>query len=369
MWEDLIAGGRRLILAKSLLDNNFKSLYLCKTIFKRSVMKLPTSCSFSKYTLGGVSALSYIFLFCIPFYFQSLHAQSLPAQSFPLKPVTLIVPFTPAGGADNLARILVPKLSAIWGQSVIVEYKPGASGQIGADFVAKANPDGYTLLMASTAVINDKNVSKFTGISLISADAYVLVVHPSLPVNDASDLIAYAKSNLKKLSFGSSGIGAASHLSGELFKARAGIDMLHVPYKGTGAALRDLLANHIQLMFAPTQTAMSQIQSGMIKAIGVTGTKSIDALPNVPPITNSGLSGYDAIGWFGILAHVNIPYEISKKIHDDIQRVMSMPEVRKSMNEKGAEPSNLTPTEFSSFIRQEQTKWTKLMKDANIVIE
>ena len=308
--------------------------------------------------------LSFVALLGVLFGFQSSFA-----QTFPSKPVTIIVPFTPAGGADNLARILVPRLNALWGQSVIVEYKAGASGQIGADFVSKASPDGYTLLMATTAVINDKNVSKFTGVSLVSADAYVLVVHPSLPINNASELIAYAKSNPKKLSFGSSGIGAASHLSGELFKARAGIDMLHVPYKGTGPALNDLLANHIQLMFAPTQTAMSQIQSGRIRAIGVTGTKSIEALPNVPPIASSGLAGYDAIGWFGLLAHANTPNEIVKKLHDDIQRVMSTPEVRKAMHEKGAEPGNLTPSEFSSFIKQEQTKWTKLMKDANIVIE
>ena len=291
------------------------------------------------------------------------------AQTFPAKTVTIVVPFTPAGGADNLARILVPRLSSLWGQSVIVEYKAGASGQIGADFVSRANPDGYTLLMATTAVINDKNVSKFTGVSLVSADAYVLVVHPSLPVNNAADLITYAKANPKKLSFGSSGIGAASHLSGELFKARAGVDMLHLPYKGTGPALNDLLANHIQLMFAPTQTAMAQIQTGRIKAIGVTGTKSIEALPNVPPITNSGLAGYEAIGWFGLLAHANTPNDIVKKLHDDIQRVMNMPEVRKAMHEKGAEPGSLSASEFTSFIKQEQSKWTKLMKDANIVIE
>lgn len=314
--------------------------------------------------------LRFILRFCTVFlisFFLSIRPSN--SQSFPSKPITVIVPFTPAGGADNLARILVPRLSNVWGQSVMVEYKPGASGQIGADFVSKASPDGYTLLMATTAVINDKNVSKFTGVSLVSADAYVLTVHPSLPFNNAADLIAYSKLNPMKLSFGSSGVGAASHLSAELFKARAGIDMLHVPYKGTGPALNDLLANHIQIMFAPTQTAMSQIQSGRLKALGVTGLKSIDALPNVLPISSSGLSGYEAIGWFGLLIHVNTPSEIIKKLHDDIQRVMAMSEVRKSMNEKGAEPGNLTPIEFSNFIRQEQTKWSKLMKDANIVIE
>ena len=291
------------------------------------------------------------------------------AQPFPSRMVTIVVPFTPAGGADGLVRILVPRLNVLWGQSVIVDYKPGASGQIGADFVARTNPDGYTLLMATTAVINDKNVSKFTGVSLVSAEPYVLTVHPSLPVNNAAELIAYGKANPRKLSFGSSGIGAASHLSAELFKARAGIDMLHVPYKGTGPAMNDLLANHIQLMFAPTQTAMPQIQSGRVKAIGVTGTKPVDALPSVPPITSSGLAGYEAVGWFGLLAHASTPPELVKKLHDDIQRVMAMPEVRKAMHDKGAEPGNLSPSEFSQFVRQEQEKWAKLIKDANILIE
>ncbi|MEY3763273.1 MAG: hypothetical protein RL281_1878, partial [Pseudomonadota bacterium] len=186
-----------------------------KPLAKRPVMKFPSSLRFSNQPIQRSFALSFLIWLSMLLGFQSSFA-----QTFPAKPVTIIVPFTPAGGADTLARILVPRLNALWGQSVIVEYKAGASGQIGADFVSKANPDGYTLLMATTAVINDKNVSRFTGVSLVSADAYVLVVHPSLPINNASDLIAYAKANPKKLSFGSSGIGAASHLSGELFKAR-----------------------------------------------------------------------------------------------------------------------------------------------------
>lgn len=310
-----------------------------------------------------------LFIFSFIQLFILFFAVNANAQSFPSKLVTIVVPFTPGGGADGLVRILVPRLNSLWGQSVIVDYKAGASGQIGADFVARANPDGYTLLMATTAVINEKNVSKFTGISLVSADPYVLVVHPSLPVNNASELISYGKSNPKKLSFGSSGIGAASHLSAELFKAKAGIEMLHVPYKGTGPALSDLLSNTIQVMFAPTQTAIPQIQAGRIRAVGVTGPRSVEALPSVPPITNSGLPGYEAVGWFGLIAHSNTPPEIVKKLHEDIQRVMAMPEVRKALNDKGAEPGNLSPSDFSQFIKQEQEKWAKLIKDANILIQ
>jgi tripartite-type tricarboxylate transporter receptor subunit TctC len=299
----------------------------------------------------------------------SAWSSSANAQAFPAKTVTIVVPFPPGGGADALARVLVPRLNTLWGQNVIVEYKPGASGQIGADFVSRANPDGYTLLMATTAVINDKNVSKFTGVSLVSADAYVVVVHPSLPVRNAAELIAYGKANPKKLSFGSSGIGAASHLSAELFKAKAGIDMLHVPYKGTGPAMSDLIANHIQVMFAPTQTAMPQIQTGKIRPIAVTGAKTVEALPNVPPVFSSGLPDYQAVGWFGLLANASTPPELVKKLHDDVQRVMAMPEVRKDLQAKGAEPGNLSPAEFSLFVRQEQEKWAKLIKDAGIVIQ
>jgi tripartite-type tricarboxylate transporter receptor subunit TctC len=291
------------------------------------------------------------------------------AQAFPSKTVTIVVPFTPGGGADTLARVLVPHLNTLWGQSVIVDYKPGASGQIGADYVSRANPDGYTLLMATTAVINDKNVSKFTGVSLASADAYVIAVNPGLPVHNVTELIAYAKANPNKLSYGSSGLGAASHLSAELFKANAGIEMLHVPYKGTGPAMNDLTAGHIQLMFAPTQVATPQIKSDRVRAIAVTGATPVDALPNIPTVTSSGLPQYQAVGWFGLLTRADTPPDLVKKLHTDIQRVMAMPEVRKSMHAQGAKPGTLTPAEFTQFVRQEQEKWTKLIKDANIVLK
>ena len=291
------------------------------------------------------------------------------AQTFPSKTVTIVVPFPPGGGADTLVRVLVPHLNKLWGQSVIVEYKAGAAGQIGADYVSRADPDGYTLLMATTAVINDQNVSKFTGVSLVSAAGYVIAVNPSVPVHNVTELISYAKANPKKLSFGSSGLGAASHLSAELFKANAGIEMLHVPYKGTGPAMSDLMAGHIQLMFAPTQNALPPILSGQLRAIAVTGENPVDALPNVPTVASSGLADYQAVGWFGLLAHINTPPDLVKKLSTDIQRVMAMPEVRKSMHAQGAKPGDLSPVEFSKFVRQEQEKWAKLIKDANIVLK
>ncbi len=189
------------------------------------------------------------------------------SQGFPSKPVHIVVPFPPGGGADTLARIMEPKLAAIWQQAIVVENRPGASGHIGADFVAKSVPDGHTLLMSSTASLTEKNLTQFAPVSLVSASAYVVTANPGVAAADIRGLIALAKANPGKISFGSSGTGAASHLSAELFKSMAGVDLLHVPYKGTGQALTDLLAGHVNLMFAPAQTVMPYVRAGKLKAL------------------------------------------------------------------------------------------------------
>jgi tripartite-type tricarboxylate transporter receptor subunit TctC len=291
------------------------------------------------------------------------------AQAFPSRNVTIIVPFAPAGGADTLARVLAPRLSAMWGQSVIVENRPGASGHIGTEQVANAAPDGYTLVMASTAAITEKNIVRLAPVALVSAEAYTVVVNAGVPIANVRELIAYAKANPGKLHFGSSGIGAASHLSGELFKAQAGIDMVHVPYKGTGQALTDLLGGQIELMFAPTQTVIPQIKSGRLRAIAVTGDRPLEALPGLPTVTSSGLPGYTAQGWFGLLAPKGTPAAVIARLHDDVDKVLAMPEVRNDLIAKGAEPGSGSPAEFGSFIRAEQDKWARLVKDAGIVLE
>jgi tripartite-type tricarboxylate transporter receptor subunit TctC len=299
----------------------------------------------------------------------SLAAGHAAAQAFPAKSVTLVVPFAPAGGADTLARILAPRLSAMWGQSVIVENKPGARGPIGAELVAYAAPDGYTLVMASTAAITEKNILRLAPVALVSAEAYTVVVNASVPVVNVRELIAYARANPGKLHFGSSGIGAASHLSGELFKAEAKVNMVHVPYKGTGQALTDLLGGQIELMFAPTQTVIPQIKSGRLRAIAVTGKQPLEALPDLPTVTSSGLPGYTAQGWFGLLVPKGTPPAVIAKLHDDVNKVLAQPDVRKDLLAKGAEPGSGTSAEFSAFIREEQDKWAKLIKDAGIVME
>jgi len=291
------------------------------------------------------------------------------AQAFPSRTVTIVVPFPPAGGADTLARTLAPKLSAMWGQTIVIENRPGASGRIGTEQVANATPDGHMLLMASTAAITEKNLVRLAPVALVSAEAYVIVVNAAVPINNVHELIAYAKANPGKLRFGSSGIGAASHLSGELFKAQAHIDLQHVPYKGTGQALTDLLGGQIELMFAPTQTVIPQLQSGRLKAIAVTGTKPLDALPSLPTVAGSGLPGYQAQGWFGLLAPKATPPAVIARLHDDVQKVLAMPDVRKELVAKGADPGEMSAAEFGRFIAEEQAKWAKLVKDAGIVME
>jgi len=291
------------------------------------------------------------------------------AQSFPTRTVTIVVPFPPAGGADTLARTLAPKLSALWGQTVVVENRPGASGRIGTEQVANAAADGHTLVMASTAAITEKNIARLAPVALVSAEAYVIAVNAAVPINNVRELIAFAKANPGKLRFGSSGIGAASHLSGELFKAQAQVDLQHVPYKGTGQALTDLLGGQIEVMFAPTQTVIPQLQSGRLKAIAVTGTQPLEALPGLPTVAASGLPGYQAQGWFGLLAPKATPPAVVARLHDDVNKVLALPEVRKDLIAKGAEPGNQSAAEFGRFIADEQAKWARLVKEAGIVME
>jgi tripartite-type tricarboxylate transporter receptor subunit TctC len=291
------------------------------------------------------------------------------AQAFPSRTVTIVVPFPPAGGADTLARTLAPKLSALWAQTVVIENRPGASGRIGTEQVANAAPDGHTLVMASTAAITEKNIARLAPVALVSAEAYVIVVNSALPIRNVAELIAYAKANPGKLRFGSSGIGAASHLSGELFKAQAHVDLQHVPYKGTGQALTDLLGGQIELMFAPTQTVIPQLQSGRLRALAVTGAKPLEALPSLPTVSTSGLPGYQAQGWFGLLAPKATPPALVAKLHHDVAKVLAMADVRKDLIAKGADPGDMSAVEFGRFIAEEQAKWAKLVKDAGIVME
>jgi tripartite-type tricarboxylate transporter receptor subunit TctC len=291
------------------------------------------------------------------------------AQDFPAKPIRIIVPFPPGGGADALSRIMQPSLTKLWGQPVIIENKPGASGIIGADFVAGSAPDGYTLLMSSTGAVTEKNVAQFAPVTLVSASPYVVVANPKVQASSIRELIELAKKNPGKLSFGSSGTGAASHLSAELFKSLAGVDMLHVPYKGTGQAVTDLLAGQIDVMFAPAQTVMPHVQGGKLKAFAVTSAKRSTTLPDLPTVAEAGVPGYEAIGWFGLLAPAKTPPAIVAKLSADANKVLAEADVKQRMLILGAEPSGDTPQQFTVFIHADQAKWSRLMKERGITPE
>ena len=288
------------------------------------------------------------------------------AQAWPAKSVKIVVPFPPGGGADTLARIMGPHLAKTWGQPVLVENKPGASGHIGAEMVAQSPADGYTFLMASTAALDEKNVKGFAPVTLVSASAYVIVANPKVKAGTVKDLIAEAKAAPGKLSFGSSGTGAASHLAGELFAAMAGIQLLHVPYKGTGQAVTDLLAGQIDLMFAPAQTVMPHVQAGRLKALAVTSARRASTLPSLPTAAESGLPGYEALGWFGLLAPAATPRAIVEKASVDANAVLALADVKERLLGLGSEPSGNKPEEFAVFIREDQAKWAKLMNALGI---
>jgi tripartite-type tricarboxylate transporter receptor subunit TctC len=291
------------------------------------------------------------------------------AQQFPTKPVKIIVPFPPGGGADALARIMQPHLTDIWKQPVIIENKPGASGHIGADFVAASPADGYTMMMSSTASLTPKNVSQFAPVTLVSASPYVVVASPKVPASSIRELVDYAKRNPGKLTFGSSGTGAASHLSAELFKSMAGVEMLHVPYKGTGQAVTDLLAGQIDLLFAPAQSVMPHVQAKKLKALAVTSARRSATVPDLPTVAEAGVPGYEAIGWFGLLVPAATPPAIVERLSADANRVLQEAEVKQRMLALGAEPSGDTPAQFAAFIRDDQAKWSKLMRERGIAAE
>jgi tripartite-type tricarboxylate transporter receptor subunit TctC len=283
-----------------------------------------------------------------------------------LSQTRIIVPFPPGGGADALARLMAPKLSEIRQEQVIIENKPGASGHIGADFVAQSSADGKTLLMSSTASLTEKNVHQFAPVTLVSASPYVVTTSTKVKAENIKDLITYARANPGKLTFGSSGTGAASHLSAELFKSMAKVDLLHVPYKGTGQAVTDLLAGQIDLLFAPSQSVIQHVRAGKLKALATTGAKRAETLPDLPTVAEAGVPGYEAVGWFGLLAPAATPKEVVFTLNRDFVAVMANKDLRRRASDLGADLVGDTPDEFARFIRDDQAKWAKLMRDVGI---
>jgi len=307
-----------------------------------------------------------------------LSAAGAMAQTYPTKPVRMVLGYPPGGGIDVLARIMAPKLSDRWGQQVVVDNRPGASGNIGADIVAKAPPDGYTLLMmtlshAAGAGLYPKlpfdPAGSFSGVSLVGATTLVLLANQSSPLKTIKDLVAAAKARPGQISFGHSGVGGSPHLAGELLRLETGIDIVHVPYKGSGLAFADLMGGHVPLLMAALPGALPHIKSGKLRGIGVTSIKRSAAIPEVPTIAESGVPGYDVKHWFGALAPAGTDRRILEKLHAEIVAVQGMPDVAEAFMRAGADPVNSTPREFDAYLRAEIARWAKVIRAAGIKVE
>jgi tripartite-type tricarboxylate transporter receptor subunit TctC len=299
------------------------------------------------------------------------------AQTFPSGTVRIIVPFPAGGATDVLGRVLSVHLQNLWGPPVVSEYRPGAAGLLGTRQVASSPADGYTLLMASTGAIlalaGDRPgtgsfdiARELAPVSLIAAPPYILVANPSVPVKTTAELIAHARQNPGKVSFGSSGVGSASHLSGALFQQMAGVDMLHVPYRGTGPAVTDLLGGRIDVMFSPALTVTPHIAAGTLRVIGTTGAARSALFPDFATVAETGLPGYSSLGWFGLFAPAGTPRDIVAKVSADTKTVLTLAEARQRLAEQGAEPEPSAPDDFAAFVNADIAKWLELAHKAGI---
>ena len=308
-----------------------------------------------------------------------LGGTSALAQAYPTKPVTIIVPFAAGGTTDILARIIGQALTAELGQSVVVDNRAGAGGNIGGQAAAKATPDGHTLFMGTvgTHAINASLYKKmpfdpvkdFAPLTRVANVPNLLVANPAQPYKSVKDLIAYAKANPGKVNFGSSGNGSSIHLSGELFKSLAKVDMQHAPYKGSAPAVTDLLGNQIGIMFDNMPSAIQHVRSGKLVPLAVTTAKRSPELPNVPTIAEAGVPGYEATSWFGMFAPAGTPAPVLAKLNAAIVKVLAQPDVKKKINEQGAEVYSETPEQFAAFIQAESVKWGKVVKESGASLD
>jgi tripartite-type tricarboxylate transporter receptor subunit TctC len=306
-------------------------------------------------------------------------ASVVNGQDYPVKPIRFIAPNLPGGPTDILARLLAQKLSDSWGQPVVVENRAGAGGNIATEYVAKAPPDGYTMVTGNNATFA-ANVSlykklpfdpvkDFAPVVLVATQPNILVVHPSLPVHSVKDLIAFAKAHPGELNYGNSGIGAAAHLAAELFKSMTGTKIESIPYKSAAPALTDLIAGECQLMFATSLSVQQHIQSQKLRALAVTTARRIRSFPELPTIAEAGVPGFEATTWHGVLLPAKTPAAIVNKMNAEINRILQLPDVRERLAGMGAEVLGGTPKEFADHIQREIPKWAKVIRDANVKID
>ncbi len=309
----------------------------------------------------------------------AIPAGAFAQAAYPNKPVTIVVPFAAGGTTDILARIIGQALTTELGQSVVVDNRSGAGGNIGGALAAKAPADGYTLFMGTvgTHAINASLYKKmpfdpikdFAPLTRVANVPNLLVANPAQPYKSVKELIAYAKANPGKVNFGSSGNGSSIHLSGELFKSLAKVDMVHVPYKGSAPAVTDLLGNQIGIMFDNMPSAIQHVRSGKLVPIAVTTAKRSPELPNVPTIAEAGLPGYEATSWFGMFAPTGTPAPVLAKLNTALVKVLNQADVKKKINEQGAETTSETPEQFAAFIKTESVKWGKVVQESGASLD
>ncbi len=308
----------------------------------------------------------------------SLLALPAAAQSWPARPVRMIVPYTPGGGIDTVARTLAQKLTEQLGATFVVENRPGAAGVLGAEIVAKAPPDGYTLLASSTEFAINPSVRPklpydpfrdFAHISQLASVQFILAGHPSVPVKTVRELVALAKARPGQITFGSSGTGGGPHLAGELFQSMARIRWTHVPFKGAAPAAIAVMSGEIDFAFGATIGLLGNVRAGKLRAVAVTGTTRFAELPQVPTVAESGVPGYSATGWYGFYATGSTAPEIVRRLYNESVRALGAPDVKERLAKSGNEYVMSPPEEFVAFIRAEIAKWTKVVKEANLRIE
>ena len=301
------------------------------------------------------------------------------AQPFPSKPTKMIVPYPPGGSADILARAIGAKVGEGLGQPVVIDNRPGAGTIIGTEATAKSAPDGYTFMLGTVSshainpALNPKlpfdPVKDFTPLSLVASIPFAMIVHPSVPARSVQEFIALAKARPGQINYSSAGNGTSNHLAGELLKSMAGIDLVHVPYKGSAPALNDLVAGQVSLMFDLVLTAAPHIKSGAARGLAVTGTQRSPILPGLPTVAESGLPGYEVSAWFGIFAPAGLPQPVAQRLNAEFVKVMREPDLKQRLAGLGADPLTSTPEEFSSYLRSEIDKWAKVVKASGMKVD
>jgi tripartite-type tricarboxylate transporter receptor subunit TctC len=298
------------------------------------------------------------------------------AQDYPTRPITLVVPFAPGGSTSIVGRVIADRMSQSLGQSIVIDHRPGAGGTVGTKFVAKSEPDGYTLLLGYTGTLAIgpslyKEVGydprkDFAPIGMIGNAPSVLVVHPSFPVANVAELIAFAKANPGKVNFGSAGVGSVNHITGEYFARSAGITLVHIPYKGTGPALTDLLGGHIPMALAPIPPVHANVEAGLLRALAVTGRTRSALMPDVPTIAETGLTGFEASLYYGLVAPSGTPQPVIDRLNKELKAALASDEVKKQLGADGTEITPTSPQEYADFIDKDEKKWSELVKASGV---